>query len=265
MKRCICTIIVVLLMTCYISASPSFNINARVSDGANLLTDQQSDSLRSQIYNVIGRHGFDVVIVTVDSLNGIIPRNFADNYYVYNRFGFGNDYDGVLFLVAMEEREFHTSTNGRGISVLTDARVNEINDRVVSYLSDGDYYRAFSLFISLVDGFLVNPPSDSPVSHPSDSPNLFGRLAGVWIAALIIALIIVFSMKSKLKTARSKPLAHDYVVPGSFRLSYNSDVFVNSHVTKVPRPKDTGSSGGGGSTVHTGSSGRMHGGGGGRF
>jgi len=261
-------------MACYVSAS--YDINARVSDGANLLTAQQSDSLRNQINAVINEHRFDVVIVTTNSLNGIIPRVFADNYYVYNGFGYGYDYDGALFLVAMEEREFYTYTKGRGINAINDARINEINDRVVSYLSEEDYYRAFSLFISMVNSYLVNPPSVPSANIPSEpaanlppeSTGLFGRLAGVWIAALIIALIVVFSMKSQLKTARAKPLAHDYVVPGSFRLSYNRDVFVNSHVTKVPIPKNTGGSSGGhggGSTVHPSSSGRMHGGGGGRF
>jgi len=260
-------------MACYVSAS--YDINARVSDGANLLTEQESDSLRNQINSVISEQGFDVVIVTVNSLNGIIPRVYADHYYVYNGFGFGYDYDGALFLLAMEEREFYFYTKGRGINAINDARINEINDRVVSYLSEEDYYRAFSLFISLVNGSLVNPPSapsaqlpyEPAANMPPESSGLFGRLAGVWISALIIALIVVFSMKSQLKTARAKPLAHDYVVPGSFRLSYNRDVFVNSHVTKVPRPKDSsGSSGGhGGSTVHPSSSGRVHGGGGGRF
>ena len=250
MKQIIYTFIAVLILTCTVSAS--YDINARVSDGAGLLTEEQLVNLKSQINNIIDKCNFDAVIVTVNSLNGKKPVVYADDYFDYNGFGFGSDRDGALFLVSMEDRDWYISTSGKGIQAITDARINEIKSKVVPYLSNGNYYGAFTQFLSMTEGYLENPDT---VTN-----NKTRNLIGVWIAAFVIALAAVLIMGAQLKTAHPKQLANDYVKSGSFKLTHKRDFFINTHTSRTPRPKDTGGSG-----VHTGSSGRSHGGGGGKF
>ena len=253
MRRFICAVIAILLMICPASAS-SYDKDARLSDMAGLLTQRQSDDLKSRINNIYDTYQFDVVIVTENSLNGQTPQAYADDYYDYNGFGYGENHGGVLFLVSMEDRDWHVSTTGKGISVITDARIDEIRNRVVPYLRNGDYYGAFTEFINLTEVFLQNPVTAGESGKASS-------ILTVWVAALIIALVAVLFMKAQLNTARPKPLANDYVVKGSFYLSHKRDFFINTHTTRTPRPKDTES----GSTTHQGSSGTSHGGGGGKF
>jgi uncharacterized protein len=153
----------------------------------------------------------------------------------------------------MEDRDWYISTSGRGIQIINDARINEIKNGVVSYLSRGDYYGAFAKFISMTEGYL----SSGVIGSEG------GNLAVIWIAAFVIALISVLFMAAQLKTARPKPAANDYAVQNSFHLTHKRDIFINTHTVRTPRPKQN--SGGGGSTVHRSSSGRSHGGGGGKF
>ena len=78
--------------------------------------------------------------------------------------------------------------------------------------------------------------------------------------ALIIALIVVSSMKKKLTSVKFADSANDYVRPGSLNLTESRDTFLYSSVTRTVRETESRSGGGGGS--HTSSSGRSHGGGG---
>ena len=78
----------------------------------------------------------------------------------------------------------------------------------------------------------------------------------------VIAFIATAIMRSKLKSVRSKSGATDYIKQGSFRVTRANDFFLYRTVSRRARPKDTGS---GGSSTHRSSSGRSHGGGGGRF
>ena len=84
------------------------------------------------------------------------------------------------------------------------------------------------------------------------------------IAGLIIAFIITFAMKSKLKTVRSKYNASDYTVPGSMNITNSSDMYLYRTVSKVKIEKNDGG-GSSSSSSHTSSSGRSHGGSSGSF
>ena len=80
---------------------------------------------------------------------------------------------------------------------------------------------------------------------------------------LIIAFIIIQVWKKGMNTALVKTQAAAYLVPGSLSFKVKNDRFLYSTVTKTARPKNTGSGGSGG--VHRSSSGRSHGGRGGRY
>jgi len=252
MRRFICAFIAFVLTACQVYAA--YDIDARVYDGAGLLSEDESNSLKSRINNIIDTYSFDAVIVTADSLEGLSPSEYADNYFDNNGFGFGESHDGILFLISLEDRDFYISTSGKGYQIIYDSRINAINNKAVSYLSSGDYYGALTVCLKMTEEYLSSPESGSGGAGRS--------FAFIWIAAFIIALVSVLLMKAQLKTARPKPMAHDYVVNGSFHLTHKRDSFVNTHTTRTPRPKDTDTST---STVHTSSSGHKHGGGGAKF
>jgi uncharacterized protein len=251
-----------------------------VVDDADLLTDSEEASLAERIGFIVEQYNFDVVILTVNSIDGQTPEAFADDYYDYN------DYrdDGVLFLLNMGERDWYISTKGYGITAFTDYGIQQTGSNVLPSLGEGNYFQAFSIFLDDAEGYLSlandgnsydigGDQDDYDITGGNDYTNEYYTYSAVdafaenlpigIIAGIIISLIIVLVMKGQLKTARAKPFANDFVKRNSLQLINQSDVFTHSTVSKVHR--STNDSHDGGSSTHTSSSGSTHGGGGGKF
>ncbi len=239
----------------------------RLTDGADILTDSQEENILGKLDSVSEKYEFDVVIVTVETLDGsgMTDEEFADDTYDYNNFGFGDRNGGILLLINMEESQWFISTSGYGNEAFTYDGWNYIGDQMQPYLSDGDFEKAFETYADLCDDFL----DQAQKGQPYTSENLpKGKLSLLWIPGSIligmgISLAIMLTFRGQLKSVRRKPSANDYQIPGSIHLTQQSEMFLYQHVTRVPRQTQNTSSRGGG--MRTGSSGRVHGGGGGRF
>ena len=59
-----------------------------------------------------------------------------------------------------------------------------------------------------------------------------------FIAGLIIALIVCLVMKSRMKTARNKLTANDYIRKNSFNITRSRDIFIYSEIAKKKRVKE---------------------------
>ena len=116
---------------------------ARVVDEADILSSSEETNLLRTVDEISERQQFDVVVVTVESLGGEDIQYFAADYYDYNGYGMGDEYDGAMFIISMAEREWFVLTTGYGIDVLTDAEIDDMSENVVPYLSSGDYETAF--------------------------------------------------------------------------------------------------------------------------
>lgn len=238
----------------------------RLVDRADLLTDAEEAELLSSLNEISERHRVDVVVVTVNSLDGKNIVAYADDFYDDNGYGYGNDFDGILFLIGMDTREYYISTCGYGITAFTDAGIDHIGDQMIPYLRDGDYTQAFRTYALLCDDFITRAKAGSPYdigTMPRAPFPLAQNLAISLVIGLAVALIVTGVMKSKLKTIRRQNAANSYVKNDSLNITVSRDRFLYRNVTRRARPKDTDSSGG--SSTHRSSSGRSHGGGGGRF
>lgn len=236
----------------------------RLVDDADILTDSEEKELNQQLDTVSEEQKCDVIIVTVDSLNGKTVEEYADDYYDDNSYGYGENNSGILFLVAMDDREWNISTSGDAITAFTDAGLAYMEDQFVSDLSDGAYMDAFSKYASLCDDFLTRAEN----GEPYDTGHLPKKKVSPWWIAgdLLIGVIIAFVMalikKTKLKSVKSQVTAGAYEKAGSLDLTVRTDYFVNRVVTtrKIERKQESG-----GSSVHTCSSGKSHGGRSGKF
>lgn len=239
----------------------------RLVDNADLLNDDEETTLLAKLDEISERQQADIVVVTVDTLDGKTPMDYADDFYDYNGYGFGDTNDGVLLLVSMEDRDWWMSTSGYGITAITDAGIEYISDKFLSDLSDGNYAEAFSTYAQLCDEFFTQAKTGQPydVGHmPKEPFNIVWNLFVALIVGFVIALIATNIMKGKLKTVRFQYAAGNYVKENSMNITDSRDMFLYTHVDRIAKPKETSSSSGGSST-HTSSSGATHGGGGGKF
>ena len=220
-----------------------------VVDKAGLLDATEKNILTEMCEDIRLAYGFDLVFLTVPSLEGATARSYADDYYDFHSYS----PDGILFLVAMAEREWHISTSGAAIDALSDEDLEILGDYVAMFLSDGDFYGAFFAFAD-------------------EAPRYFGTGKAIrinWFLSLgigaAIAGIVLLILRGLMNTRTPQHSASDYQSADSFRLKVNQDLFLFSQVSKVRRQQPQQSGSRGGSTVHRSSSGRSHGGRGGKF
>ncbi len=280
MKKTVSLILALLLSLCLMTTTVSAK-NPNIVDDADLLTSQQEYLLETTTDVIRDDYDFEVVIVTVESTEGKSIEAFADDYYDYNGYGVDAEYSGVILVVDMGSRNWFISTTGTGISLFGDGEIDYIEQEVIPYLSDGDYAACFSEFLDTCNEVLELDSqgedfsdyygyTDQDYYYEDDygysSPGV-DWTKNIFISLMVgfgVSLLIVFGMKSKLKTVRTKSEASDYVVPGSMNVTNAYERFLYRHVTKTPRQQNNsgGRSGGG---VRVSSSGRSHGGRGGRF
>ncbi len=242
----------------------------RLVDDADLLTASEKDELIDRLDRVSKKRKCDVVIVTSRSLGGESAQDYADDYFYNNGYGMGDDKDGILLLVSMEDRDWYMSTSGFGIDAFTDAGMEYMSRQFLPDLTSGDYYKAFETFTDLSDDYLAQARKGKPYDEgnlPKKPFNPF-LLLGDFGAAFLASFFMAGNQKSKLKSVRRKTRAGVYMVKGSLDLEDAADIFVTSRTSSRVIHRDDDDfrdHGPGGSSTHIGSSGHVHGGMGGKF
>lgn len=281
MKRRMFTLLLSLLVLVCIPLSASADALPRVVDQARLLSEQEVRELAAKAETIIADWQIDAVIVTVDSLDGKTVQEYADDYYDDQGYGCGTDQSGILFLICMCSREWYMSTSGEARYIFTDYGLALLGDTAVPYLSDGNYYEAFDLWLDQIPNLCEAYQSGAPVDgyaqpddyHPVSGEEIIyapqksgpNHLISLVIGA-VVALVVILILCSQMNTAKPQSHAVDYLKRDTYHLHTCRDLFLYSHVSKTPRSQNNSSgSRGGGSSVHRSSSGRSHGGRGGRF
>ena len=259
----ICVFLIMGSMAVWADQTGAVSGQTRVFDQAGLFSETEKIQLEEEIAQCRKNTKMDVVVVSAYA-DDRTAEEYADDYYDDNGYGYGENDSGILFLVAMDDREWNISTSGDAITAFTDAGLAYMEDQFVPDLSDGAYMDAFSKYASLCDDFLTRAEN----GEPYDTGHLPKKKVSPWWIAgdLLIGVIIAFVMalikKTKLKSVKSQVTAGAYEKAGSLDLTVRTDHFVNRVVTtrKIERKQESG-----GSSVHTGSSGKSHGGRSGKF
>ena len=251
MKRILALIALLLLLTLGAQAQ---TLN-HVSDLANKLTRQEEAQLQQQAQELFDKSGFDVILHTTNDSQRKGPKDYSFDYYHAFRDS-ARWPNGALLAVMFDTRDYYEAARGTGIEKLTHRESNDLAKVVQSYLSDGDYYGAFSAYIRYVKRIII-PPT------PIERAVAFFPFIG--IAGLVIGLVYALVLRSKIKTPKFRYGAQQYMVPNSLNLVDSQDVYLYQTVTrtKIQTNSNSGSSGGGFSSGSRG--GTSYGGRGGKF
>lgn len=256
-------LLILFLMFIGINNVCAFNTNLKVYDYAQVLTSNEEDDLRKDINLYIANHSMDMALVTVKHHEKNSTMEYADDFYDYNGFGIGPNYDGIIFVIdfTFGYTDIWMSTTGKAINIYTDQRIDSILDSVASKKNKG-YYEMFDAFIeksSDIASLGVPLYNDSYYEESVD-------IKSVLIISFIMPTIIVLILILRNKMIKKATSAREYLVKDSVIINKRSDRFVTTHTTSV-RINDSSSSSGGGSrsSTHRSSSGRSHGGGGRRL
>lgn len=237
-----------------------------VIDNADLLSDEEERNLSYKLENVKSRTGISAVVLTENSTHGYSTRSWADLFIEKSEYGS----DGVILFLNMGEREYYISTTGYAMYALNSASLSDYNLEGVlfPYLSEGEYYTAFSSWADYVEKCASERTRDEYNERYSASekevsgkksfsplPPLFYSL----FLGFFISFLFVSNKKRKLRNIGAVNNADDFVVPSSFHISIHKDIFLYSNTTMVRINNDNHSS------THSSPSGVSHGGRGGCF
>lgn len=279
-RKMICLVLsLLMLLSATITASAEETL-WRVIDNADLLDTAEESAHEETIRILRETYDMDVVILTVNTLDGKTPQDYADDYYDANGYGCGAEKSGLLLLISMENRDWYISTCGNAIYALTDYGIQQVGDALLSGFSIS-YDAGFRAFLAALPEYFEALENGAPIDGYADySGNYYhGDQEEVvyyeepftpsvmlsFLLGLVIAGISVLVMRLGMNTKRPKHSAADYMQKNSFHMRQQQDLFLYSNVKKVKKQENTSSGSGGGSSVHRSSGGRRHGGGGGKF
>ncbi len=161
----------------YIMSTPSVDASEKVYDFANLFSDIQEQELYTQIQEFIERTKYDFVLVTIDINPKVTKLNirdkdyadvvYADDFYDYNDFGYGNTRDGLLLLIDMDNRYVYLGGSGDAQYLYTDYECEEITGSIYSYLSDAHYMEGVKQTIEIAKEYYISVEAQAKAREES--------------------------------------------------------------------------------------------------
>lgn len=233
-----------------------------VVDMAGILTLSEQQEIAARFTEFSESLKTDASVVLVPDTGDLTAEAYADDFFDYGGYGYGEDRDGILLLIATGDgggrREAHISTSGkRTINTVTDSRIDDLLDALIDGgAADGNYAAGINAYIDKLHTIIQSP--EQAAAAKLKSSLLFALGTGVFV--FLISFLVLLK---RYKIAGAKPY-YNRAKQTQVRFASTNDPLISTNTISTVRPKNR-SSGSSGSSTHTSSSGRSHGGGGRSF
>lgn len=216
-----------------------------VLDEAGLLTDSEAEALNTKLQNISSTYNAQIVVVTIDTLEGSDIDEFIELVYDEMEFGYGTGHDGALLLVCMDLREYRILTNGMAQDAMGDFEIELIGDLIVPDLSDGYYADAFNTFADECEYYLNGHLNGFPFEPGA-------TLLIALVIGLVVGVVTALILRGQLRSVHQQRKADVYVKPGSMQLTTCNDFFLYRTITRRKKESNSSSSGSSGSSRSVG-------------
>ena len=263
----------VLILCAALTASASAFNGLYVVDEAGVLSDAQAQALENQAASLAETYDFGVYIVVLDDFS---EYGYDDPYYfgvaLYEEWGYGlgDDHDGQMLFMSMDNRKYALVYHGYGDIAFTEGGRDSLESAMLERFRNNDWAGGFRQYMDWSERLLEAAANGEPVGwddygdyHPDDAAiaanaepedegiGLFDILIVAVIPAVVAALVCL-AFAGQLKSVREAAQAGEYAVPHSLNLKEKSDRYKYSTETRTKVESDHDSGGGGGSTHHSG-------------
>lgn len=267
-------------------------VTQHIYDKAGLLTSSEAEELEQKCIDSGDAAGIEIMILTHNDSSANYAEDYIEDFEDQLPVG-----DRVYLLVDMYNRTVFMEGYGLAETYIHSKRIDLIIDEITPYLSDGNYYDAFSIYIERSAGYMsddseLNTDHDYSVGTPQNSnpnapyydetwPDNYGTtqntakdlVTNVWVqlAAAIVIGIIAVSIMAIRSGGRMTAGGATYMDQNQSGLIGRRDDYIRTQVTRVRRPKDNPNNHAGGGFNSGGfrggvsMGGRSHSSGGGKF
>lgn len=222
-----------------------------VFDVSDLLSFEQWEELESRAETISKRQNCGIYFALVDDFTDYGYGDIYEvTYTIYhdNELGTGENRDGIIVMLSMEERDYAMFVYGE----YAEYAFNEYGQLMLeeAFLDDfgnNDWYSGISHYLDTCDEFLTKAEEGKPVR---ESP--LPSIAIATGASCLIAIIVCLVMKYKMRTVYQKTEANAYITEGGLHLTNQYDQYTHTteKQTKIERESSSSTSscsGGGGS------------------
>ncbi|MBO6158498.1 MAG: TPM domain-containing protein [Firmicutes bacterium] len=117
----------------------------RLIDQADLLTPEQEAQIEARLDQVREATQQDIVIFTDTTSYGMDNELYEMDFYVYNGYGLGPNFDGLILFINMDpdNREMVSTAFGKTRDVFDAANSNMLDDILYDHLVEQEYFEAF--------------------------------------------------------------------------------------------------------------------------
>ncbi len=214
-----------------------------VQDGAGLLTSDEAKELDDACAAVSGKYDVGVSVVTTWDFGGGDIKGWQQGIFDEYGLGLGTDDSGIMLAVSMAGRDWGIEGFGDARAAFNEYGRNRIGELIVEDLSDGNYYAAFSSYVSMADEFLEANAQGAPYSEDNryqESVSIALIILVSLALSFVVSLVIVLIWKKGMNTRVLKEGADEYIKADSFKLSRSSDVFLYHTVSRTEKREDKG-------------------------
>lgn len=220
-----------------------------IRDHSELFSAAKLPSWEKQLRDLANKYGIAPYVVTVDDFHYLSPEQWGANYYNANQLGLDPQAaNGVIMIINPSTRDLWFLGHGEGEKALTPYGINKLYEHVKKPLGDDDWDGGMQVYLREITDYFKQWKAGTPYSENHPVParlTLESTLWGLGIAlgaGGISGYGVMALLERKHHTAQKQSGASNYIVPGSNQITGSEEVFVNSYVTRVARPKKSKSS-----------------------
>ncbi|HTZ31436.1 MAG TPA: TPM domain-containing protein [Methylomirabilota bacterium] len=173
----------------------NFRPTGYVTDRAGVIQPQAKTQLEALCTELEQKTGAQLAIVTVKSLDGYDVQTYANDLFKQFAIGQKKTDNGVMLLVAPNDRKYWTEV-GYGLEpVINDARAGDAGRLMVPYLRQGDYSSGITAAAWQLAKYIADDKgvtlTGAPQLRPARQPGEDSGGLGVWVVIGIIVLVFL--------------------------------------------------------------------------
>ena len=274
------TIMMLLVVLLPVASAITYpTLNGYVTDNANIITPEYREKITDLADRINKNTTVEIAVLTIESLEGDSPENYALQTFRQNGVGKKDNNNGLLILVAKNDRKYKFEM-GYGLEgTIPDAMKVPIGDKIITpNFKNGDYGKGIYVSMIVIEGLLTN--NTEVLSKYGMIQNSGGEQGGgegggdaiftimVIVIIGIFGIIFIFAMINRRTYSSPSPsLPTTYRPPPYTRSSGSSGSGSTSSSSSSSSTRRRSSSSGysSGSSSHSHSSGHSFGGGFGGF
>lgn len=199
---------------------PKPNPPRLVNDMADMLTPDEEAALEQKLTNYSDTTSTQIAIITITSIGGYDPNQYAAELGELWGVGTGKYDNGLIILVAKDERKVAIQTGYGMEEYVPDALAKRITERTLKpAFAQGEFYqgldKATSLIIDLASGAYQADPDAMEDGGERKGPSLF------FIIIIVILVVILISRRGGGggrggRRGYSRTFGGPIIVPGGF-------------------------------------------------